>query len=141
MSSELQINILYIYTLLRCIVGVVCICVFNQIACENDILLKINICWVIATSVLLTKFNIDFTETIIAYMYWFIIEIGMLYHLQSCKYTIWYIYPIFDLTLFSSLMIIYCILRLYYDRRYIINNPELSIPMIDIQPLSAYNQL
>ena len=144
MSLHLQKNILYIYTLLRCLIGAICILFFNHITCDSIILLKINIYCIILSSIALTKFNMDFTETILSYLYWFIIEISMLYYLQSCKYTIWYIYPIADLTLFASIMSTYLFIQVYNQYKYSIDIPDLSTPMIEVSPLitsDLYNEI
>ena len=132
-------KILNMYTILRCLIGLIILLGFNHVSCDNVIIFKLNIMWILTMSYLFTKFNMDFFETILAYSYWFIIETLMLYYLQDCAYNIWYIYPIIDLSLFGSIMLMYVVFQIYQKNANKIDNPELSIPIIQTSSITQIN--
>ena len=132
-------KILNMYTILRCLIGLIILLGFNHVSCNNVIIFKLNIMWILTMSYLFTKFNMDFFETILAYSYWFMIETLMLYYLQDCAYNIWYIYPIIDLSLFGSIMLMYVLLQIYQKNANKIHNPELSIPIIQTSSVTQIN--
>ena len=137
--NPIQRKILNVYTILRCILGLIILLGFNHISCNNVVIFKLNIMWILTMSYIFTRFNMDFFETILAYSYWFMIEIIMLYYLQDCAYNIWYVYPIIDLSLFGCIMLIYISLHIYQKNKNKIHNPELSVPIIQTSSITQMN--
>ena len=133
-----QINSLKLFNLLRCLVGVLFLFFFNSFHCNGDFLFKLNIIWVIISSCILNKFNMDFFETIVYHCYWFVNEFLLLYFMVDCKKTIWYSFPIIDYSLFFVIMMTYIIMSYCRNKKQSIRNNDLKLPMLHND---LYNEL